>query len=265
MNNVRVISLLSDFGLKDGYVAQMKGVIAGLCDARIIDITHMVSPHTILEGAFILRSAVSYFPRGSVHVAVVDPGVGTDRCGIVVTARDHVFVGPDNGLLIPAARLLGEFTVYKITNKNVMLRSVSHTFDGRDVFAPVAAHIVLGMPFERIGEQTNSYVELDSGQAVFSGKSVSGRVLYIDHFGNIITNIDGAELLEHVGFGSQVMVFVGDKRVELPFVRSYGLVDTQMVLGTIGGSTLFEIGANQGDAAKKFKVKPGASVKVLFS
>jgi len=142
---MNIITFLTDFGINSNYVAQMKGVTLSLVDATLIDITHDVAPHDIREGAFILRSTAPYFPIGTIHVAVVDPGVGTDRRNILITTKSQILVGPDNGLLLPAARMLGDFIVYEITNKKYMLGSVSNTFHGRDVFAPVAAYIAKTM------------------------------------------------------------------------------------------------------------------------
>jgi len=122
---MKIMTFLSDFGNQSSYVSQMKGVAMSMTDARIVDITHDVTPHDIHEGAFVLQTSVPYFPIGTVHVAVVDPGAGTTRRGIVVTTRTQILVGPDNGLLIPAARRLGDFTVYEIANPNLMLNAVS--------------------------------------------------------------------------------------------------------------------------------------------
>jgi S-adenosyl-L-methionine hydrolase (adenosine-forming) len=149
----KIITLLSDFGLKDGYVAQMKGVISSLCTAQILDITHDIQPYNILHGAFILSSIIHYFPKNTIHVAVVDPGVGTDRKGIIISTDKQIFIGPDNGLLIPAASRFKKLSVYEITNEKYMQRPVSNTFHGRDIFASVAAHVFNKVSFDEIGEK----------------------------------------------------------------------------------------------------------------
>ena len=146
----RSITFLSDFGMKNSYIAQMKAVASSITDARLIDITHNITPHNIKEGAFILKTTVPFFPAGTVHVAVVDPGVGTNRKGIVIVTRSQILVGPDNGLLVPAAQALGDFNVYEITNQKLMVLPVSNTFHGRDIFTPVAANIINGVPFEAV-------------------------------------------------------------------------------------------------------------------
>jgi len=262
---MKLITFLTDFGTKSGYVAQMKGVAAGITDARLVDITHEITPHNIRQGAFVLHTVVPYFPVGTVHVAVVDPGVGTERKGLLITARSHILVGPDNGLLTPTAHLLGDFTAYEITNDKYMFPSVSHTFHGRDIFTPVAAHITNGVPFEQIGRRVTDFVDLDFGQGEVANKSATGKVIHIDRFGNIITNITGFQLLEVLQYGKKVMVFIGKNRRELSFVQSYGFVKKRQLLATIGSSNYLEIGVNQGNAAKKLSVKEDDDIKILFS
>jgi len=262
---MKTITFLTDFGMKSGYVAQMKGVASSITDARLIDITHDITPHDIREGAFVLRSSIPYFPVGTVHVAVVDPGVGTDRKGIIITTRSQILVGPDNGLLLPAARFLGDFTVYEITNEKYMLKSISNTFHGRDIFTPVAAHIVNGVPFEKIGTRINDFVDLDFGQGTITGKTATGKIIYIDRFGNIITNIDGKRLRQFLDYNTKIKTSIKDKSKEISFVKSYDFVKKGQFLTTIGSSNLLEIGVNQGNAAQKLGVKPDDQVKILFN
>jgi len=262
---MKLMTLLSDFGSNSSYVSQMKGVALSMTDATIVDINHDIVPHNILEGAFILRTSAPYFPMGTVHVAIVDPGVGTARRGIVVATRTQIFVGPDNGILIPAARYLGDFTVYEITNKNLMLDSVSNTFHGRDVFAPVAAHILNGMLFEQIGPIVTDFVDLDFGRYEITGKTATGKIIYIDNFGNIITNIDGLRLKQVLSYDKKIMLSIGKKQLEIPFVKSYNLVKKDEVLATVGSSNLLEIALNQGSASKKLGVKPLEDIKILFN
>ena len=262
---MKTITFLTDFGTNNGYVAQMKGVALGITNAKLVDITHEITPHNIREGAFILQTVVPYYPVGTVHVAVVDPGVGTERRGIIITTRSHILIGPDNGLLMPAAHFLGDFTIYEITNKQYMLNSVSNTFHGRDVFTPVAAHITNGVPFEEIGNRINDFVDLDFGQVEITDKTATGKVVYIDRFGNIITNITGFKLLDVFQYDKKVMVFIGGDYKQLFFVRSYGFVKKGQMLATIGSSNYLEIGVNQGNAAKKLSVKEDDEIKILFN
>ena len=262
---MKLITFLTDFGVHDSYVAQMNGAASGITATRLIDISHEITPHNIRVAAFVLQTTVPYYPAGTIHVAVVDPGVGTTRKGLIITTPTAVLVGPDNGVLLPAAHLSTDFTVYEITNTDFMLSPRSNTFDGRDVFAPIAAHIAEGVPFDTLGTRTTTYVDLTFSQADFSDKSVSGSVIYCDRFGNIITNIHGITLLKHLSFGTKCMAFIDKNPHTLSFVPSYGFVKKGMLLGTIGSSNYFEIGINQGNAAKKLKVKENDSIKLLLS
>jgi len=262
---MKIITFLTDFGTKDGYVAQMKGVALSITDARLIDITHDITPHNIREGAFTLRSVVPYYPTGTVHVAVVDPGVGTERKGILITTRKHILVGPDNGLLMPAAHFLGDFIVYEISNEKYTPNPISSTFHGRDIFTPVAAHITNGVPFEKIGSRINDFVDLDFGQGVIENNTSTGRVVYIDRFGNVVTNITGNILPNGLVYNKKIMLFAGENCIEIPFVRSYGFVKKRELLATIGSSNFLEISVNQGNAAKKLSIKEDDELKIIFN
>jgi len=262
---MKLITFLSDFGGNSSYISQMKGVALSITDARIVDITHDITPYNIREGAFVLYSSTPYFPVGTVHVAVVDPGVGTTRRGIIVTTGTQILVGPDNGLLIPAARYFGNFTVYEIKNPNLMLNPVSNTFHGRDVFTPVAAHILNGIMFEHIGPIISDFVDLDFGKFEITSKTATGKVIYVDSFGNIISNIDGFRLRPVLNYNNKLMLFIGNKKLELPFLKSYNFVKKGEFLSTIGSSNLFEIALNQGNAGKKLGVKPDDEIKIIFS
>lgn len=259
-----LMTFLSDFGYKSSYVSQMKGIAAGITDANLVDITHDITPHNIREGAFVLKTAVPFFPMGTVHVAVVDPCVGTSRRGIVVATNTQILVGPDNGLLIPAARGLGNFKVYEITNPQLMLKNVSNTFHGRDVFTPVAARILNGVYFEDIGPTITDYVDLNFGTFEINTKSATGQVTYVDGFGNIITNIDGNRLRIILDYDKKIMAFIGNNQREINFVKAYNYVKTGELLATVGSSNLLEFSINHGNAAEKLKIKPGDQIKILF-
>ena len=261
---MKILTFLSDFGTKSNYVSQMKGVALSITDARIIDITHDISPQDIREGAFVLMSSIKHFPIGTVHVAVVDPGVGTMRRGIVITTQTQILVGPDNGLLIPAARNLGNFTVYEITNPNLMSKTISNTFHGRDVFTPVAANILNGILFDQIGPITNHFVDLNFRKFEIINKTATGKIIYIDSFGNIITNIDGDSFRQVLNYDKKIMLFIGEKQLKIPFSKSYNFVKKGEFLVTIGSSNLLEISLNKGNAAKKLQVKPDDDIKILF-
>ncbi len=262
--NMKIMTFLSDFGTKSSYVAQMKAAALNITDARIIDITHNVSPQNIIEGAFLLKTTVPYFPKGTVHVAVVDPGVGTNRRSIVVATRSQVLIGPDNGLLIPAAKTLGDFRIYEIKNKNLMMNNISNTFHGRDIFAPVAAHILNGTYFNEIGPVIEDYKTLDLGSFFIKDKTIEGKILFIDGFGNIITNINHLAVNQHIKYKDEITINLGKKRFKIPFLKTYGETKKGQTLATIGSSNLLEISINQDSAKEKYKIKIGDSIKIKF-
>ena len=261
---MKILTYLTDFGSKTGYVSQMKAVALSMTDAKIVDISHNITPHNISEGAYILQSSVTFFPDGTVHVAVVDPGVGTNRRGIVITTRSQILIGPDNGLLIPAARKLGDFKVYEIANQNLMPGNISNTFHGRDIFTPVAANILNGIEFSQIGPIITDFVDLDFGKPEIYEKLSIGKVIYIDDFGNIITNIDGLKLRRFLDYGNKIKLFVKEKQYEIPFVKSYNFVKKGEILSTIGSGNLLEISQNQGNAAKKLDIKCNDIIKLHY-
>jgi len=256
---MKIITLLTDFGTGSSYVAQMKAVILGIIEnVNIIDISHSITPQAIEEGAFVLATSIPYFPEGSIHVGVVDPGVGTERRGIIVKTKHHILVGPDNGLLIPAARRLGEFEVYEISNKRYMLKNISSTFHGRDIFAPVAAYIAKGILIEKIGKKIEDFVDMDPFSEVdFSNSKLSGKVVYVDNFGNIITNINGNKLLNKKKFDEELKIILGGRKYRVRFVKSFGFVKKGELLITVGSSGFIEISINQGNEAVELGVKKG--------
>jgi S-adenosylmethionine hydrolase len=248
-----VITLLSDFG--DVYPASMKGVLLGVHpDANIIDISHSIPRHDIRTGAFVLMTNAKYFPTGTVHIAVVDPGVGTKRRPIAVRAQSpdddiHYFIGPDNGLLIPAARSIGKFEVYEITNRKLFRINVSSVFHGRDIFAPVGAHISKGLGIEEVGAEIFDFIDLDFGAGIKTADSFLGKVIFIDPFGNIVTNISsqGVELK----FGDILEI----EGIKVPFLNSYGFCKKGEPLALVGSHGYLEIAVNQGNAARFFNKK----------
>jgi hypothetical protein len=257
-----LISLTTDFG--DLYPAAMKAVILGINpDVRIVDITHSIRRAGIREGAFALYSLVRYFPQGTVHIGVVDPGVGTSRRALAVkagsTGKKQFFVCPDNGLLIPAARRLGEMEVYEITNSELMLKSgVSATFHGRDIFAPVGAYLSKGIPIETVGPRISNFVDLDFGNFGIDGPFLIGEVIFADSFGNVITNIPEDTILKFSSFGSQVEV--NGRRV--PFVQTYAFVRQEEPLILVGSHGFLEIAVNKGNASLQFGLKSGDQVVI---
>jgi len=255
--------MLSDFGLKDPYVAEMKAVILSICpEARIVDVSHMVEKFNVRMGAFVLAAASPYFPEGTVHVGVVDPGVGTERRPIIVETSRSFYVGPDNGLLLLAARREHVKNVYCIENPEFMLSHMSWTFHGRDVFAPAAAHLARGVAPKEFGSQIFDYVAPDFAEPRLEDGQLVGEVLHVDGFGNVISNISGEELsCLGVRKGCRMVVGVGSKTVYVPFCSAYGEVPVGASLAVIGGTGFLELAVNQGCAAEVY----GAEVGQVFS
>lgn len=258
----KIVTLLSDFGLRDPYVAEMKAVILSRChEVEIVDISHEVAKFDIRMGAFILASATPYFPKGTVHVAVVDPGVGTKRRPIVVETERSCLVGPDNGLLALAAWKEGVENVFVIRNKRFVLPKVSKTFHGRDVFAPIAAHLAGGVAASELGEEIDDYAVPSFAKPRLKENSALGEVLHIDGFGNIITNIPSSILSElGVHEGDAVRVEMGKKATALKFCSTFGDVHLGDALTLVGSHDFLEISVNQSNAAERFKAKRGDSV-----
>jgi len=250
-----ILTLTTDFGLSDHYVGVMKGVILGICpDAQIVDISHQVSPYAMGEGAFTIAQAYRYFPPGTVHVVVVDPGVGSARRPILVAAAGQFFVGPDNGVFgMIFARERHE--VRLIQNRQYFREQVSHTFHGRDIFAPVAAHLAAGVAPPLIGEILANYVRPLFANPRRRGRTWEGEVLKVDHFGNVITNFlaDDFPALEELTVG-------GARARRL--VSSYSeAADGELVV--IGGSSGYlEISLNQGSAAEKIGCRAGDACEI---
>lgn len=261
-----VITLLSDFGLKDPYVAEVKAVILSICpEARLVDISHEIEKFNIRMGAFVLASAAPYFPEGTVHVAVVDPGVGTKRRPILVETKHAFFVGPDNGLLMLTAQKQGISHVYYITNSRYMLSRVSQTFHGRDVFAPVAAHLASGLDASDFGPEIHNYVVPRFAEPRLTQAALLGEVLHVDNFGNIITNISAEDFEKtQIEEGSVFRLKIKGKVVRLRFCSAYGEAQVGKPLALLGSHNFLEVSVNQEDAAKRFGARVRDTVAVLL-
>jgi S-adenosylmethionine hydrolase len=256
----RIITLLTDFGLQDTYVASMKGVILTLCpDVCLIDVSHLAPPRDVRAGAFLLACAAFDFPSGTIHLAVVDPGVGTERRGLAIEADRHFFVGPDNGLF---SRVLGSASVWEafsLEEPAYWLSTVSKTFHGRDIFAPVAAHMATGVPLRALGPpctpQPGSWSE-----AREEGEGILGEILHIDHFGNAVTNVS-RQVFERFASRTQVTVQAGDCLVST-LAETYGDQDPAGVVALMGSHGYLEIAVNQGSAALSCRLHRGDPVRV---
>lgn len=260
-----VITLTTDFGLVDSYVAEMKAVILGICaDATIVDVTHQIEKFNVKMAAYVLASVAPYFPNGGIHVAVVDPGVGTKRRPIIVQTEKSFFVGPDNGVLTLAVnRVEGEKHVYNITNKELMLPNVSKTFHGRDIFAPAAAHLAKGTSPTRFGREVGRMISPEFARVIKKKDSLGGQIVYVDHFGNLITNVTEKDL-EASRIGNEARVKVGGATLRLRLGKAYGDVEKQRPLAVLGSHGFLEISVNQGNAASVFKAKVGTKIAVYL-
>jgi len=265
-----LITLTTDFGLDDGYVAAMKGVILGINPgATIVDICHSIKPQTVRQGAFVLSTAFSYFPQDTVHLVVVDPGVGGPRRAIILETDNAIFVAPDNGVLsyvIQASiskrisrptlmKLPPELQAFEITNSKYWHHPVSPTFHGRDVFAPVAAHVSLGIPLNELGQAITSVSVFPPPrpQTDATGNLI-GHILHIDHFGNLITDITSQDLPSR-GYSIQVAGHQIDS-------LSHSYEQSRDLLALIGSSGRLEIALKGGNAARLLGIKSGDELQV---
>jgi S-adenosyl-L-methionine hydrolase (adenosine-forming) len=261
----KIVTLTSDFGLKDPYVAEMKAVILSIySDAVIVDVTHEIEKFNIRMGAFMLASAAPYFPKGTVHVGVVDPGVGTERRSLLVQTRQGFFVGPDNGLLILAAEKQGITSIREITNPKLMLARVSNTFHGRDVFAPAAAHLANGVPPSDFGPEIRDVVKPKFTKVKISKDALIGEVLNVDGFGNVITNVNENDMTQ-LHAGDWITAELPNCNLKLRFGKAYAEAKPKEALALIGSHGYVELAVNQGNAAETFQTKIGDKVKLSIS
>jgi S-adenosylmethionine hydrolase len=248
-----IVTLLTDFGLADTYVGQMKGAILAVSPAvTLVDLTHAVPPQDVLAGAFQLWAAVEPLPAGTIHVAVVDPGVGSRRRGIALRARrGDVFVGPDNGLLIPAVDRLGACSLAVELRESAYWRPIRwSTFHGRDIFGPVAGHLANGTHLEQLGPKI-----ADPHRSAWpEPRGLTGEVVHIDTYGNLITNLPAASL------PARFQVRLGRRRIAP--ADHYAAVDEGALLALVGSAGLLEISARNASAAARTRAKRGTRVVV---
>jgi S-adenosylmethionine hydrolase len=262
-----MLTLTTDFGASDHYVGAMKGVILSICPhAQIVDICHDVTPFQIAEGAYLIAQAYDCFPKKTVHVVVVDPGVGTARRPILVEAAGQYFVGPDNGVL-SMVYACAKHKVRTIANERYFRQPVSATFHGRDIFAPVAAHLAAGVPPARMGKPIEDYLRPEFAEPRRIGERTwSGSILKIDRFGNVVTNFhvrDFPDLCGTDAFVSQPVLTIGRRKIAA-LARNYAACSPDVLFLIVGSSGYLEVSVNQGSAAKQLGCAAGQPVKLTM-
>jgi hypothetical protein len=255
-----LITLTTDFGLNDAFVGIMKGVIAGINPhARVIDLAHGIPAQDILAGALTLRHSIAYFPPGTIHVAVVDPGVGSARRPLLIESNGNFLVGPDNGVLSLAVGDSTPTRIVQLANPTYHLQPTSATFHGRDIFAPAAAHLSRGVPPDAFGEKMDSFVKLALPKTVRTEKTLAGEVIYVDQFGNLFTNVERRDL---TGLAmDQLAVALGGYRIQ-SIAAHYTAVRHGEFVAIFNSWGLLEIALNQGNAAQRTGAKVGDKVTI---
>ncbi|MGD9028875.1 MAG: SAM-dependent chlorinase/fluorinase [Anaerolineae bacterium] len=285
MNRQPVITLTTDFGVSDGYVGTMKGVMLDIApDAQLVDITHDIRPQDVRQTAYVLYTACPFFPPHAVHLVVVDPGVGSARRPIAVRSAFGTFVGPDNGVFsyVMAAGVLAEESaeaIVQLESPRYRLPHVSHTFHGRDIFAPAAAHLAAGVSIDQLGSAVSDPVTLPLPRLETGPRVVKGEVLHADHFGNVITSIGrllwwGDELSLEPVFQARsgqtvrfpvgrALVVVGGREIR-GLHRTYANVARGEVLALVGSEGHLEIAVREGSGAERLGLRPGDPVELCW-
>ncbi len=260
-----LIVLMTDFGLRDPYVGMMKGVIAGISPfAGIIDLTHYIPAQNILQGSLQLGVSAPYFPDGTIFVAVVDPGVGTNRKAVALVTEKQIFVAPDNGLLSSVMKTQKIEGCFEINNPSCMRSFKSATFHGRDVFAPAAAHLANGVEPATLGNSVGTEhcirLALPENSTSDGGLSWKGEILYADIYGNLVTSFTGDMLTQKEKTAALLM----ENGCELPVHRTYGDVDEGCALAYRGSSGFLEIAIRNGNASQALGLKAGDNIELLL-
>jgi S-adenosyl-L-methionine hydrolase (adenosine-forming) len=255
-----LITLTTDFGTQDPFVGIMKGVIARINpQAAVVDLTHGIPPQNILVAAMILSHAVEYFPRQTIHVAVVDPGVGSTRRALVVEIDDTYLIGPDNGVLSLACEERRPTRIIQLSNPAYYLKPTSRTFHGRDIFAPAAAYLSLGIAPEAFGETVDDYVRVGRPEVVRTERSLRGEIVYIDGFGNVFTNIRAQDLTE---FDIENLSIVLGELTISGLAPHYSAAEHGQPVALINSWGILEIALNKENLARRFDIGIGDKVYV---
>jgi len=265
MNASSIITLTTDFGLRDEYIGVLKGVIATINPhARVIDLSHAIEAHDLLWVNYLIDKNYDFFPTGTIHTLVVDPGVGTQRDIIIVKAADHFFVCPDNGLITKVVREGNVQRVVRLDNSQYWLSRVSNTFHGRDIFAPVAAYLSLGEPMEKMGPVVKNIATIQLPEPELKAGSIRGTVIHIDHFGNLLTNIEDKHIKKLNARPSKLILRIGRRTIN-GLKSAYASVARGDLLAIIGSRRLLEISVNLGSAAALTNAGVGTPVSISKS
>ncbi|MFH1328957.1 MAG: SAM-dependent chlorinase/fluorinase [Candidatus Bathyarchaeota archaeon] len=265
MIETRIITFLTDFGLDDPYVAEMKAVILKICTGVIfVDISHGIEKYNIKMGAYALSRSAKFFPKGTIHLAIVDPGVGSARQPIIIEGNSAIFIGPDNGVLVQSAEQDGIKQVYTIKSSKFLSKKISNTFHGRDIFAQVAGYIAQGLKPSQLGSKVFSYKKTAISNPKLVRGKIIGELFYIDTFGNLATNIE-SKLFRKIGlkFNSKIRVILDGRSHEIKLLKTYSQVAKGDLLAVIGSGGFLEISANQGDASQILKAKTDMKIEIV--
>jgi S-adenosylmethionine hydrolase len=256
-----VVAFLSDFGTRDHYAGTMKGVVLGVCpDATLVDIGHDIPAHDVLAGALELAACYRYFPSGTIFLAVVDPGVGSSRRGIAADCGDYKFVAPDNGVLSAVFRDTPPRKVVELSERKYARATVSRTFEGRDRFAPAAGWLAKGIPLASLGKTIANYQLIDLPKPDVGSRAITGEIVRVDRFGNLISNIDHRSFAQLADAGT-VTVTVADRDIPR-LVATYADAPAGELCALFGSTDHLEIAVNAGDAARTLGLGRGAKVAV---
>jgi S-adenosylmethionine hydrolase len=256
-----IVTLTTDFGTESPYVAAMKGVLLGIDPAvRLIDLSHLIPPQDIRHAAYFLASALPYFPKTALHVVVVDPGVGTERAILYVQAGDCRLLVPDNGCWTYLPYGDRPTLVIRVDEPRYWRKSVSHTFHGRDIFAPVAGHLTLGGDPHFLGPVVNDWVRLPPNESRREAKQITGEVVVVDHFGNLITNIRRETM---AGVPANARLMVGPAEVA-DWVQAYGEAPKGALVALYSSDGYVEVAVAQGNAAKRLGIAAGTEVVIRW-
>lgn len=256
-----IITLITDFGLKDEYVGVIKGVILTTApNARIVDITHLIPPQNVQAASHLLARASGYFPPGTVHLVIVDPGVGTSRSILAIAADSQYFIGPDNGILTPVLLGATSLAVHRVTAADLFLASVGATFHGRDIMAPIAAKLAAGLDIDKVGPRiaVQDCVHSLQGTLTRIGDMLQGEIVHVDTFGNLCSNIS-RQAVENFA-GPMAIVVRAAENILIPLCHSYGDRARGDLLALYDSHDYLEIAVNQGNAARRLNLTVGARI-----